>query len=341
MAAYPGYAPYSPLSSQRSQQIEELLASFPGCKAINPDRSVFDLPLELKDKKATALRVSLPPHFPQERPVLSVLLPVIHPAVDGTGRVHTSQLNTWVFGQSKLVDVVAEAVRSLTDGVADTRQANAVGTVPYPPGYPGAVPAASTSYPPAPGPLLQHRPNLGSSTSPTRLPANGAATLNGPMTPLPDISQLSAAQMQQCLTDEAEFKKLLKLAVQKSPMAATLEDIRVKNRQLAESNLSKQNAINEVRNQLAVVKSSEYILIKQHFDELHARQKAVLDKLGTIVFKERLEDAVSESDASSNALSTAYLEGQVPLDQFLNEYVEHRTRHHVTDLKRQAADSLL
>jgi hypothetical protein len=30
-------------------------------------------------------------------------------------------------------------------------------------------------------------------------------------------------------------------------MAATLEEIREKNRQLAESNLSKQNAINEVR----------------------------------------------------------------------------------------------
>lgn len=29
-------------------------------------------------------------------------------------------------------------------------------------------------------------------------------------------------------------------------MAATLEEIRVKNRQLAESNLNKQNAINEV-----------------------------------------------------------------------------------------------
>jgi hypothetical protein len=41
-------------------------------------------------------------------------------------------------------------------------------------------------------------------------------------------------------------------------MAATLEDIRVKNRQLAASNLSQQGAIAEARNQLAVVRSSEY-----------------------------------------------------------------------------------
>lgn len=29
--------------------------------------SVFDLPLELKDRKTTALRITLPPHFPQAR----------------------------------------------------------------------------------------------------------------------------------------------------------------------------------------------------------------------------------------------------------------------------------
>jgi hypothetical protein len=41
-------------------------------------------------------------------------------------------------------------------------------------------------------------------------------------------------------------------------MAATLEDIRVKNRQLAAANLSQQGAMAEARNQLAIVRSSEY-----------------------------------------------------------------------------------
>ena len=44
---------------RRSQHVEALLRRFPA-KAINPDRSVFDLPLELRDGKATALRISLP-----------------------------------------------------------------------------------------------------------------------------------------------------------------------------------------------------------------------------------------------------------------------------------------
>lgn len=41
-------------------------------------------------------------------------------------------------------------------------------------------------------------------------------------------------------------------------MSATLQDIRAKNRQLAASNLAQQGAIAEARNQLAVVRSSEY-----------------------------------------------------------------------------------
>ncbi len=68
-------------------------------------------------------------------------------------------------------------------------------------------------------------------------------------------------------------------------MAATLEDIRVRNRQLAQANMSRQDAINEVRNQLAVVKSSEYTAIRARFNELHGRQDAVVGKLGGLVFK--------------------------------------------------------
>jgi hypothetical protein len=63
--------------------------------------------------------------------------------------------------------------------------------------------------------------------------------------------------------------------------------------------------------------------------------------LGGPLFRERLEDAVSEADAASSAVSTAFLLGQVPLDQFVEQYVELRARHHALDLKRQAAEQVL
>jgi len=59
------------------------------------------------------------------------------------------------------------------------------------------------------------------------------------------------------------------------------------------------------------------------------------------MFRERLEDAVSEADATSSALSAAFLGGQLPLEHFVEQYVELRTRHHALDLKRQAAEHVL
>ena len=46
-----------------------------------------------------------------------MLIPVAHPIVDSTGRVHTPQLTSWAYGSSKLVTVVAEAVAALSAGV--------------------------------------------------------------------------------------------------------------------------------------------------------------------------------------------------------------------------------
>eukprot|EP00775_Hariotina_reticulata_P011542 gene11542-11685_t len=348
MAGYPLYAPFSPLAAERQQQVDEFVRQFPGCRAINPDRTVFDLPLELKDKKTTALRISLPPHFPQERPALSVLVPVAHPAVDQTGRLHTSLLNNWVYGGSRLSSAVAEAVAALTEGVVDSRQADGpgAGPVPFPAGYP--VPA---------GPLASNRPQLlgspgaagalraegsrSASASPTRLtglplPAGPATTSN-----MPDFSRYTAAQLEELLQNPAAFKAVLQEALKGSPMAATLEDIRVKNRQLAESNLSKQNAINEVRNQLAVVKSSEYTLIKSRFDELYDRQQKVMSTVGGTVWREKLEEAVSAADSASAAVKADFLAGDMSLEDFVRRHVELRTKHHILDLKRQAAEQLL
>eukprot|EP00879_Flechtneria_rotunda_P016117 GHRR01016859.1.p1 GENE.GHRR01016859.1~~GHRR01016859.1.p1 ORF type:complete len:181 (+),score=49.99 GHRR01016859.1:556-1098(+) len=179
------YPPYGPLTAERLQQVEELVRQFPGCRAINPDRSVFDLPLELKDKKTTALRISLPPHFPQERPMLSVIIPVVHPNVDPNGRVHTSLLNNWVYGISRLESVVAEAVSALTEGVTDSRQP---GTVPFPAGYPVPLGGLGQARTGSPSPMAATHVSTGSANVSPARPQRGAA---GPATSstLPNFSR--------------------------------------------------------------------------------------------------------------------------------------------------------
>lgn len=63
--------------------------------------------------------------------------------------------------------------------------------------------------------------------------------------------------------------------------------------------------------------------------------------MGSVVWREKLEEAVSAADATSSALVTDFLSGDVPLEQFVKQHVDLRTNHHVLDLKRQAAETLL
>lgn len=115
--------------------------------------------------------------------------------------------------------------------------------MPYPTGYPGPLTTAAAASAAAPG-------------SPHARSAAAAAAAAGGQ--LPDLSRLAPSQLATLLSDDAEFRRVLRGVVAGSQMAAALEDVRVKNRQLAASNLAQQGAIAEARNQLAVVRSSEY-----------------------------------------------------------------------------------
>ena len=63
--------------------------------------------------------------------------------------------------------------------------------------------------------------------------------------------------------------------------------------------------------------------------------------MGSVVWREKLEEAVSAADAASSALVADFMSGDTTLEQFVKQHVEQRTQHHVLDLKRQAAETLL
>jgi hypothetical protein len=70
--------------------------------------------------------------------------------------------------------------------------------------------------------------------------------------------------------------------------ARALSDIQQRNRTLAQENLNMQEEIEQARNHLAVVKSSEFAAAKATFSELQARQAAVLDTCGPAVIMSTL-----------------------------------------------------
>ncbi len=94
-----------------------------------------------------------------------MLLPVQHSAVDSTGRVHTPQLSQWAYGASRLGDVVADAVATLSGSAAEVAPRLTAGSYTSQGSSGGSFSAGGSYSGPAPtysqlGPMSQARLNL-------------------------------------------------------------------------------------------------------------------------------------------------------------------------------------
>jgi hypothetical protein len=227
-----------------------------------------------------ALIISLPPSFPNERPVFSVLPPssdrpfTIDP---GNGRLLAGcspSLDHWNSTQaqqrSSLLQVVKEALSA-----------------------------------------LQHQKRV-------------------------DLESMSASDLEKCLQDEAAMKELTERWLRGTQGGRAIAEIRAQNLALAEANLEMQRSIEEARNHVAIVRSSEYADVKRKFDELAARQEAVMEKVSPALLLRQIKSSADEADAASGATMDEFLKGCLTPERFIEQYLSQRKDFHIVDLIRQS-----
>uniref|UniRef100_A0A061S1I7 ESCRT-I complex subunit VPS37 n=1 Tax=Tetraselmis sp. GSL018 TaxID=582737 RepID=A0A061S1I7_9CHLO len=107
--SYPSFAnPYAPTTAisgqnaQRQQHITELISQISAAVPKNYDRSVYEVSFTLGSGKAAALEVTLPPGFPQERPLLKLQPAVPDPWVEPSGHVLFDDLRRWQHPHTRL-----------------------------------------------------------------------------------------------------------------------------------------------------------------------------------------------------------------------------------------------
>ncbi|KAG2497505.1 hypothetical protein HYH03_004657 [Edaphochlamys debaryana] len=298
---------------RRRDYADELLRAFPSGRVVNSEGSVLDLPFTLSNGRPTALRVSLPAHFPQERPVLCVLVPLQHPAVDATGRVHVQGAEAWGqrggVGPADLVAVVREAF----------------------------------------GVLMGTEPGVGAGTSMTRQVAGPGGAGPGPSAgpgqaqaqaadPEAFLESLPTAQLEAMLEDEEALRKAAAQWLRDTQAARALEDVRRANASAAASNLALARSIEEARGHVAIVRSGEYAAMAALFEGLYGRQQAAVARAGPEVLLQRVREEVDKLDSASDALLERFQAGSLPVEAFVESYVAAREAYHTAELKRQAAE---
>lgn len=141
------------------------------------------------------------------------------------------------------------------------------------------------------------------------------------------------------MNDLEAYGKLLVSWLHHSQAGQAIEEVRRQNLALAQESLAMQGDIDEARNHVAVVRSSEYADVRTRFDDLYRRQEAVLAKLSPVVLLQKLKDKADEAERAADIPEEAFLSGTLPLDKFVEAYVNQRIEFHKLDLMRQAAET--
>jgi ESCRT-I complex subunit VPS37 len=244
--------------------------------------------------------------------------------VDAAGRLSFPSLLHWAPSQSSLVAVVAEALSELS-GLQHA-------------GAQSPQPSSSGRASPADAPAGQQRTQHGQAHHQQRqqqyqeaaVPSS-AAVLQG----------MSAEQLHLLLVDERAYRDLLQQLAAQSASGAVQRQLRLGNADLAAANLARESEIAELRNQIAIIRSSEYALAKEAFDGKQARQAAVLDKIAPQQLIAALAAAAEALDAESEELNDRFCAGDVTIEAFQQQHLKLRQAYHERDIKRQAAEQTL
>ena len=269
---------------------------------MNRDQTLFQVPLTLPDGTVTHVRVSLPPSFPGAPPVLSLGARVAHTWVDATGRLTTPELAGWAPPASRLATAVGEAVAALSS--------------------PGGGPPPRA---PAPAP-------------PPSLP-----------TAFPELEAASNADLEKWVTDGGAYDELAariatRVARERGGKGAPSSTATPSTSALdtAKATLAKEPVLAELRNQVAVIRSSEYDDAAAAASAAAARQAAVADAIAPSALVSGLAAAAADADAASSRAYDAFLAGGAgKVDAFIKEYVAMRTDVHRLELKKEAAKATL
>ena len=157
--------------------------------------------------------------------------------------------------------------------------------------------------------------------------------------------------------------------------AQSVTDAWQQNERLAEDNLALCDEMSDLSNQIAIVRSSEFVPAEARFRELYARQQSILEHqapkvrlekgwwrvtmklwyvalervcacmqtficLISSLFKvllERLERAAADAEAASDALLAQPPAASEPLEAWIDRYLRARTAFHLRDIKLKVA----
>ncbi|XP_014252965.1 vacuolar protein sorting-associated protein 37B [Cimex lectularius] len=146
------------------------------------------------------------------------------------------------------------------------------------------------------------------------------------------FSQLNTEELKEFLNNDSKLEDLIKDDKQYKDIEKEKEIIMVSNRSLAEFNLSKEPFMVSLKAQLQELNENCEVLYKS----VENKYNEILNKQGTNQLDAKLsllQTAAAEIEEESEKLSESFLNGDMELDDFLEQFISRRKIMHLHKVK--------
>ena len=152
------------------------------------------------------------------------------------------------------------------------------------------------------------------------------------------LERKSDAELAALLTDEAKLANLLVELPQVVQVQCVRNDLMRGNAELAKKNLAFDDKVKDLRNQINIVRSSEFSAASEAYDEVRKDYVAARKLADPDAIAAALRKALQVDETASEELVDRFQRGDGSMDTrtFVREYMELRRRYHTRELKRQA-----
>lgn len=364
--------PTTALQQQRLKQIESL-RTFHNITEVQRDveyRVTFNV-----GTSTVFLNITLPPQFPNEKPLVKVSPSLRHPWVnDQMMVVGCPGINSF-YMHSNLGRVIAEVAKEFSD-----HPPQFLGTLTSQPQFPtsssGYQPLSQYSFPSFSGfqyapqstapsstpslsslnsPISQYSPlSVTSAGAMPHLAINSQITQTTPSRPpvpprpsqqpkvsnsIPELDGLSLEELKN-LSDKPEMMEtfLAKLDSIKK-LEADKEELMKKNEEIARFNLSLQSKLEGSKDEL-LKKCERVSELKREFANSSQKQKELTEVLSILQIRTQLEIAANQAEEESDAIADEFLSKNLTPEEFIPKFLEKRKLCHSRRAKEEKMQNI-
>ncbi|KAL9964057.1 hypothetical protein ACROYT_G027633 [Oculina patagonica] len=364
--------PTTALQQQRLKQIESL-RTFHNITEVQRDveyRVTFNV-----GNSTVFLNITLPPQFPNERPIVKVSPPLLHPWVnDQMVVVGCPGINSF-YMHSNLGRVVTEVVKEFSDhppqflGQMTSQPQFPASSSGYQPlsqysfsGFPSfqyapqsTAPSSTPSYSSLNAPISQYSPlAVTSAGAMPHLSGNSQITKTTPSRPpvpprpsqpakvtssFPELDSLSLEELKD-LSDRPEVMDtfLTKLESVKQ-LEVDKEELMKKNEEIARFNLSLQSKLEGSKDEL-LKKCERVSELKRQFANSSQKQRELTEVLSIAAIQTHMEIAATQAEEESDAIADEFLSKNLTPEEFIQKFLEKRKLCHSRRAKEEKIRNL-